>query len=122
MEGVEVTGYVSDVRAWLVKAQVAVAPFTIAAGIQNKILEAMSFGLPVVTTPRAAQGLSPRVGALVDTGNTPEELASKIAALLRDSALAQSKGMEGRRCVMEEYRWDRSLARLLQLVNSPMAQ
>ena len=84
-EGVEVTGFVPDVRTYLAKAQVAVAPFSIAAGIQNKILEAMAYGLPVVATSRAAQGLSPSVADLVDTGDTAEEMASKIVLLLRDS-------------------------------------
>ena len=49
--GVEVTGFVPDVRPFLARASVAVAPLTIAAGVQNKILEAMSSGLPVVATP-----------------------------------------------------------------------
>ena len=67
IEGVEVTGFVPDVRTYLAKAHVAVAPFSIAAGIQNKILEAMAYGLPVVATSRTAQGLSAGVADMVDT-------------------------------------------------------
>jgi sugar transferase (PEP-CTERM/EpsH1 system associated) len=119
IEGVEVTGFVPDVRTWLSKARVAVAPFTIAAGIQNKILEAMAFGLPVVATPRAAQGLSCRVAEMVDTGDTPEQLASKVAELLQDSEFARRKGLDGRRRVAEDYMWDAALERLLQLLESP---
>ena len=121
IEGVEVTGFVPDVRDWLRKARVAVAPFTIAAGIQNKILEAMAYGLPVVATPRAAQGLSPRVAGVVDTGDTAEELASKVTALLRDVASARRKGAEGRRLVTEDYSWEQALDRLLQLVEDPVS-
>ena len=84
LAGVHVTGFVPDVRAYLAKAQVAVAPFSIAAGIQNKILEAMAFGLPVVATTRAAQGLSEEVAAWVQTGDTAEELAGHITRLLQD--------------------------------------
>src|SRR4029077_5699586 len=57
-DGVEVTGVVPDVRPYLAQPQVAVSPFSIAAGIQNKILEAMAYGLPVVAAGRAVQGLS----------------------------------------------------------------
>ena len=120
IEGVEVTGFVPDVRAWLAKAQVAVAPFMIAAGIQNKILEAMAYGLPVVATPRAVQGLSPRVADMVHTGDTAEELASKVVVLLRDVPSAQRIGLDGRRRVAEDYRWDKALDRLLQLVEDPV--
>ena len=121
IEGVEITGFVPDVRTWLAKARVAVAPFTIAAGIQNKILEAMAFGLPVVSTPRAVQGLSRRVAELVHTGNTAEELASHLTVLLRDSSLAQRTGLDGRLRVIEDYSWDYASDRLLQLLEEPVA-
>lgn len=119
VDGVEVTGFVPDVRTWLAKAQVAVAPFTIAAGIQNKILEALSFGLPVVSTSRAAQGLSGRVGEGVDVGDTVQELAAKVVLLLRHPDRARAKGLEGRRLVMADYRWDTALNRLLELLDDP---
>jgi sugar transferase (PEP-CTERM/EpsH1 system associated) len=119
MDGVEVTGFVADVRTYLAKAQVAVAPFAIAAGIQNKILEAMAYGLPVVATSRTAQGLSPKVAEMVDTGDTADEMASKIVLLLRDFDLARRKGVEGRRRVGEEYKWENSLDQLLQLLENP---
>jgi len=119
---VEVTGFVPDVRTWLAKARVAVAPFTIAAGIQNKILEAISCGLPVVATSRAAQGLSRRVANVVDTGDTAEELASRVVVLLQDPDRARLKGIDGRRLVMEDYSWDNALRRLLELVEDPVAE
>jgi glycosyltransferase involved in cell wall biosynthesis len=119
IDGVTVTGFVPDVRTYLAKAHVAVAPFTIAAGIQNKILEAMAYGLPVVATSRAAQGLSSVVADMVDTGDSAEEMASKIERLLRDSGLARRKGAEGRHRVAGEYRWDYSLNRLLHLLENP---
>ena len=121
IEGVEVTGFVPDVRTWLGKSRVAVAPFTIATGIQNKILEAMAYGLPVVATPRAAQGLSPRVADLVHKGNSAEELASKVIALVRDSGLARGVGLDGRRRVTEDHNWDSVGDRLLHFLEDPVA-
>lgn len=119
IEGVEVTGFVADVRTYLAKAQVAVAPFSIAAGIQNKILEAMAYGLPVVATSRAVQGLLKAVAEIVETGNSAEELAAKTVRLLSDSQLAQAKGMEGRRRVTAEYTWKRTHECVLQLLENP---
>lgn len=119
MDGVEVTGFVPDVRTHLAQAHVAVAPFSIAAGIQNKILEAIAYGLPVVATSKAAQGLSAVVARLVEIGDTDEEMASAIVRLLLDSQSAQRKAEIGRRCVAEEHSWNRSLDQLLQLAENP---
>jgi glycosyltransferase involved in cell wall biosynthesis len=120
--GVEVTGFVPDVRAYLAKAHVAVAPFLIAAGIQNKILEAMAYGLPVVATRRAAQGLAPGVAGSVEIGESAEELASKIVLLLRDPERCRRKGLEGRRRVGGEYNWGASVSQLLELLEDPASR
>ena len=116
-EGIEVTGLVPDIRAYLAQTHVSVAPFTVAAGIQNKILEALAYGLPVVATSRTVQGLSAAVAEIVETGNSSEELATKIVRLLRDPELARQKGSEGRRKVASEYSWKQSLDRMLQLLD-----
>jgi len=119
-EGVEVTGFVPDVRDSLARSHVLVAPFSIAAGIQNKILEAMAYGLPVVGTARAIQGLVQEVAHLVETGESPQELAAKVVGLLRDPQRARHIGMEGRKRVSFYYRWDQAMNRLLELVEDPL--
>jgi sugar transferase (PEP-CTERM/EpsH1 system associated) len=121
IDGVEVTGFVPDVRTYLAKAHVAVAPFRIAAGIQNKILEAMAFGLPVVATSRTRRGLSSETANLVAMGDTAQQLCTETVALLKDSQRAARRGLEGRRCVKAVYRWEVSLHHLLQLVENPGA-
>ncbi len=55
--GVEVTGAVPDVRPYLWRAAVAVAPLETARGVQNKVLEAVAAGLPAVVTPAVFEGL-----------------------------------------------------------------
>jgi polysaccharide biosynthesis protein PslH len=119
IERVEVTGFVPDVRPWLREASVAVAPLRIAAGVQNKILEAMSAGLPVVATTRAAQGLRPEVVDLVEIADTAEEFARKVVHLLRNPQLAQTNGLKGRHRVAINYDWQGALERLLALVEDP---
>jgi glycosyltransferase involved in cell wall biosynthesis len=82
----------------------------------------MAYGLPVVGTPRAAEALLPGVASHVDTGNTADEMASKIVVLLRDSQLAYRRGIDGRHQVAEDYRWDQSLDQVLQLLENPLRE
>jgi sugar transferase (PEP-CTERM/EpsH1 system associated) len=117
--GIEVTGFVPDVRTYLARAQAAVAPFLIAAGIQNKILEAMAFSLPVVATHRAAQGLKRPVADVVSTAETAAGLAEKVITLLSDREYARSVGAESRRRVTLHYDWDTCLSQLLNVIERP---
>ena len=125
LEGVEVTGFVPDVRPYLARMQVSVAPFSIAAGIQNKILEAMAYEIPVVATARAAQGLSRGAAAAIDIAQDAGEMAEAIVHLLGNSGLSRNKGIEARRQVTTDYNWDQALNRFLQVVEeigAPHAQ
>jgi glycosyltransferase involved in cell wall biosynthesis len=119
IEGVEVTGLVPDIRTYLAIATVAVAPFSIAAGLQNKILEAMAYGLPVAGTRRAAQGLSAAVAGIVEIGDDAETLADKVIALLRDPELARSIAQESRRRVAADYSWELSGEMLCSVMEDP---
>jgi sugar transferase (PEP-CTERM/EpsH1 system associated) len=122
IDGVEVTGSVPDVRPYLAMATVSVAPFSIASGIQNKILEAMAYGLPVAGTRRAVQGLSAAVAGIVEIGDDAETLALKVVALLRDSELARGIGQESRRRVAADYSWEPILQQLVSQVENPWRQ
>jgi polysaccharide biosynthesis protein PslH len=117
--GVEVTGFVPDVRTYLARMRVSVAPFSIAAGIQNKILEAMSYELPVIATSRAVQGLTPIAATAVETADTPGQMAAAIVKLLRNPELAREKGRQSRRVIAGEYNWSQFLDKLMHLLENP---
>lgn len=114
--GIEVTGFVPDVRVYLAQSHVSVAPFSIAAGIQNKILESMASGVPVVATSRTVRGLSRDVAELVETADEPAAMAARVVAFLRDPAQARNRGLEGRNRVAASYSWEHCLEKLLELV------
>jgi len=80
--GIEVTGTVEDVRPYLWHSAVAIAPLLTARGIQNKVLEAIGAGLPVVVTPQVFEGLPPTVGAACRIGASAELFAEETLALL----------------------------------------
>ena len=109
-ERVIVTGEVPDVRSWLSRAAVVVAPLTIARGVQNKVLEAMAMARPVVATPAAAEGID-HAGAIA-IADTPATLAATINVLLNDRARAERLGAAARRQVLARYDWQQRLAPL----------
>jgi sugar transferase (PEP-CTERM/EpsH1 system associated) len=107
LPGVLVTGTVPDVRPYLADAAIAVAPFRIARGVQNKVLEAMASGLPVVGTSLAFQALAVTSDDGVRMADTPERLAEAVVALLCDAGERAACGHRARLYVERHHDWDR---------------
>ncbi|WP_454883642.1 TIGR03087 family PEP-CTERM/XrtA system glycosyltransferase [Sphingomonas oryzagri] len=110
MHGVEVTGEVPDVRPWLVDADVVVAPLRIARGIQNKVLEAMAMGRPVVASRQAFEGIDAEPGRELIVAEDPRSEGEAVAALLSDPVGAEAIGAAARARVEARYAWDARLA------------
>jgi len=105
--GVTVTGFVDDPREFLARAAVSVAPLRIARGIQNKVLEGLAMGLPVVGTTSATQGVEGEAGRDFLLANTVDEQVAAIERLLDDPNFARALGRRGRQFVEEKYDWER---------------
>jgi len=110
-----VTGAVPDPRPWLAAADVAVAPLRIARGIQNKVLEAMATGRPVVATPAAFEGIEAEPGRDLLVADGAAGQAEAVASLLTDPARADAIGAAARRRVEQTYRWEARLEPLAAL-------
>lgn len=104
-ERITVTGYVPDTRQYLATASVALAPLMVAAGMQNKILEALAMGAPVVTTPRCARALNAEDGVHLLVAGEPQAFAEAVVRLLNDPEYASQLGAAGRQFVIERYSW-----------------
>lgn len=115
-ERVIVTGAVPDVRPWIAAADVVAAPLGIARGIQNKVLEAMAMGRPVVASSAAFEGIEARPGAELVVADGDAAQASAIAALLADPARAAAIGAAARLRMERSYRWEARLAPLAALI------
>ena len=116
LPGVSVTGAVPDVRPYVRTSAAMVAPLTIARGTQNKLLEAMAMGVPVVTSNLAARGVDAVPGEELFTSSTPEEYCDSILALLNNRSERQRLGTAGRACVMERHDWSKSMVRLDDII------
>jgi sugar transferase (PEP-CTERM/EpsH1 system associated) len=116
---VTVTGAVPDTRAWLAAADVVAAPLRIARGVQNKVLEAMAMGRPVVASPDAFEGIEAEAGRDLLVAATAEDQARVIRHLLSDPTRAAALGAAARRRMEEAYSWDARLAPLAGLIGLP---
>lgn len=105
-EGVEVTGFVDDTTDWLKRASISVAPLRIARGIQNKVLEAMAMGLPVVGTTCATQGVNGEHKRDYMVADSAEDQAAEICRLLAEPDEALALGRRARKFVEDHYDWE----------------
>lgn len=113
-QGIEVTGTVGDVREFLWRAAVSVAPLLTARGLQNKVLEAIAAGLPVVGTSNVFDGLPGEARAGCVTADSPEEFADRIVQLLTRTGNAR-RALAGR-AALGSLSWDEKLAPVLAIV------
>ncbi len=116
--GIRVTGTVEDIRPYLVHAHAAVAPLRVARGVQNKVLEAMAMGCPVLATNAAAEGISMPVDQEALVTDTLAEQVNIAVKLLNSKN--SSLGNKNRYEVSRLYDWKTSAERMEQLLeNAP---
>jgi len=111
-KGIHVTGRVPDIRPYLADSVALVVPLRSGGGTRLKILEAMAMGRPVVSTCLGAEGLEITDGHNILLGDTPEEFAKHILALLADPELGRRLGIAGRSLAEKKYDWRICLSQL----------
>jgi len=121
LPGVTVTGTVPDVRPYLHRAALMVAPLNIARGTQNKILEGMAAGLPVITSRIAAGGVDAVASEHFVVATSPEEQAEAILRVLADPAERKRLALAGRARMLSHHAWDRSMQRLDGIIERCLA-
>ena len=116
VDGVTVTGSVADVRPYIRGSALMVAPLNIARGTQNKILEAMAMGVPVVTSAVAAGGVDAQSPTHFLVANTPQDYAQVIRQVIEDPSERQRLALAGRARMLSHHSWPHSMRRLDQII------
>ena len=103
--GVELTGFVSDLRPHLAQAAAVVVPLRLGGGTRLKIVEGMAMGKAIVSTSLGAEGIDavPNRDLLIE--NEPAAFANAVNRLLADPDLAARIGQSARRLAVERYSW-----------------
>jgi len=118
LKGVTVTGSVPDVRPFLQRAALVVAPLNIARGTQNKILEAMAAGVPVVSSALAAKGVDARSPDHFLVASAEDQYVTAILGVLGNPQERQRLSHAGRDRILSHHAWEKSMQRLDNIIGS----
>ncbi|EHJ05151.1 TIGR03087 family PEP-CTERM/XrtA system glycosyltransferase [Marinobacter manganoxydans] len=116
LPGITVTGLVEDIVPFYQKADIFVAPFRIARGVQNKILQALACGLPVITTRLGLEGINATPGEDILVADTEQEFFEAIKKILETETLYNSLSLNGAELIQREYSWDSVLQGLARAI------
>jgi glycosyltransferase involved in cell wall biosynthesis len=105
-DGIIVTGAVKDIRPYLARAALFIAPMISGAGIKNKILQAMAMSKPIISTQLGIEALNVADNKELIIANNPLDFANKTVFLLQDKALRDSLGLYARHKVEKDYKWE----------------
>jgi glycosyltransferase involved in cell wall biosynthesis len=112
---ITVTGTVDDIRPYLWRATVSVVPLLYGAGIQNKILEAMATGTPVVTTSRALSALQAEAERDLLVADTADDFARAVLRLIDNPDLQMTIGGAGAFYARTYHNWSSVTSRLADI-------
>ena len=111
-DGVTVTGSVPDVRPYVQRSVLTIAPLTIARGTQNKILESMAMEVPVVSSRIAANGVDGVAGEHLVVADSADETCAAVLCLSGDPAERARLAKAGRARVLSHHAWPSAMQRL----------
>jgi len=114
--GVELTGYLDDIRPAVAQSWVCVVPLRKGGGTRLKILEAMALGTPVISTSKGAEGLEVIHEQNILIADNPDDFARAVLRLLRDKHLRANLSANGRQLVEKQYSWNICAGHLEQLL------
>jgi glycosyltransferase involved in cell wall biosynthesis len=114
--GIRVFGEVPNVAPYLLAADVSVAPLRIARGVQNKVLEAMAIGVPVVASTQAVKGIQVEGEVDILVADDPADFARQVIRILKDIELYQAIVNRARIRVFESYSWQNVGTQLEQIL------
>ena len=105
-EGIEVLGYVDDVRPHFAGATISICPIRDGGGTRLKILDAMAMGMPIISTTIGCEGIDVTPGKDVLIANKPEEYVHSIGKLINDDMLRKNLSNQSRIKIENKYSWD----------------
>lgn len=105
-KNVKFLGFVDDFKTAVLENEIFLSPIAYGTGIKTKIIEAMAFGIPIVTNSVGAEGLEVENGVHLIIEDDFEMIAKAFDRLMADSDLLRRLEKNSKKLVYEKYRWD----------------
>ncbi len=116
--GIEVSGWMPDIREAYAMARIFTAPMYMGSGLQNKLLEAMAMGIPCVTSEQVNNALGANNGEEILVGEDPGTFANLVRSLMNDTGFRDHLGKNGLEFVRQYYDQERIAGGLKQLIEN----
>ena len=117
-KNIKVTGWVDDIRETYCSGKVFFAPMSLGSGLQNKLLEAMSLGIPCITSNLCNESLGATHMKNIIIGNSVEQYISQILNILSKPELISEIGKNGREFVNKKFSWESSNKILIEILKT----
>lgn len=104
--GIEMTGYVDDIRPYVHRAACYIVPLRVGGGSRLKILDAWAMGKAVVSTPQGCEGLEASEGHNILIRDSAGSFAQAVNRVLTDPELRRRLGQNARKTATEVYSWE----------------
>ena len=111
-DGIEVTGRVADVRPYVQQSALSVVPLTIARGTQNKILESMAMGVPVVCSGVAARGIDALPEEHVLVADSVDQYIKQISRIIDNPVERERLSVNGRMRMLSHHDWEIAMQKM----------
>ena len=115
-KNIKISGWVDDIRETYCSGKVFFAPMNLGSGLQNKLLEAMSLGIPCITSNLCNESLGGTHMKNIIIGNSAEEYISQILNILSNSELISDIGKNGSEYVNKKFSWENSNKKLVGIL------
>lgn len=102
-----VTGFVEDIKKEYLLSEVNVAPIRFGAGIQNKIIEALSLGIPTVSSKLSVQSFDDEIKKFIFTAETADEFAEMVIKIFNDSSIREKMMKQCAKLIREKMTWEK---------------
>jgi len=120
--GVEVIGFVEDLRPHLAQAAVIVVPLRLGGGTRLKIVEAMAMGKAIISTTLGAEGIEATAGRDLLVADEPEGFVRAVVRVLEEPALGAELGAAARKLAVQRYAWSSAAAELERFLRAVIAR